>query len=99
MARSVANRPFKFGSKDRREFIVQDGEVEIRAENDGSGNILYLGRSKVGTAEGDSKWQISFHTWDGNDALLTRVWPQNSEGSASAEYEFSWTDRATYTYV
>lgn len=96
--RTSQNRPFKFGSKDRREFIVQDCEVEIRAENDASGNVLYLGRAKADTPEGDTKWQISFHAWDANNSLTSRTWPQNDEGNASTEYEFSWTARAGYTY-
>ena len=96
--RAAQNRPFKFGAKDRREFIVQDGEVEIRAENDANGNVLYLGRAKANSAEGDSVWQISFHAWDATDSLTSRTWPQNDEANASMEYEFSWTDRASYTY-
>ena len=97
--RAAQNRPFKFGAKDRREFIVQDGEVAIRAQNDANGNILYLGRAKVGTATSDSGWQISFHSWDANNALLTRTWPQNSDGNPSSEYEFVWDNRATYTFA
>ena len=99
MANAAAtNRPFKFGARDRREFIVMDSEVEIRCENDASGNVLYLGRAKVGTATSEAKWQISFHAWDGNDALTSRTWPQDSDGIASTDYEFVWDSRATYTY-
>lgn len=96
--RAAGNRPFKFGARDRKEFIVQDGEVEIRAQNDASANVIYLGRAKAGTADSDDKWQISFHVWDGNNALTSRTWPENDEGNASTEYEFSWGLRATYTY-
>lgn len=92
------NRPFKFGAKDRREYIVHDGEMHILAENDASGNVLYLGFAKVGTAATEAKWQISFHTWDANNALTSRTWPQNDESNASSEYEFVWNDRAGYTY-
>ena len=99
MSRSVENRPFKFGAKDRREFIVHDCEVEIRAENDASGNVLYLGFAKVGVTEGETKWQISFHSWDANNALLTKKWPQNNEGNPSTEYEFEWDERENYTYA
>lgn len=97
-SRPTTNRPFKFGAKDRREFIVQDCEVEIRAQNDASGNVLYLGRAKAGVADDEAKWQISFHAWDANNSLTSRTWPQNSLGSASTEYEFVWDDRASYTY-
>jgi len=96
--RSAANRPFKFGARDRREFIVQDGEVSIRAQNDANGNAIYLGRAKVGSATSDAVWQISLQAYDANNSLTSRTWPQNDEGNASTEYEFIWDDRATLTY-
>jgi hypothetical protein len=96
--RAAQNRPFKFGAKDRREYIVQDSEVEIRAQNDANGNLIYLGRAKAGSSESDSVWQISFHTWDANGAFLSRTWAENDEGNPSSEYEFSWIARATFTY-
>jgi len=97
MSSGSINRPFKFGSKDRREFIVQDSEVALRVEYDASSNPLYVGRAKVGTVEGDLKWQISFNTFVGTD-LTETTWPQNADGNASADYEFSWTARAGYTF-
>lgn len=96
--RAGTNRPFKFGAKDRREYIVQESEVAIRAQNDASGNVLYLGRAKVGTATSVAKWQISFHAWDANNSLTSRTWPENDESNASTEYEFTWDDRVGYTY-
>jgi len=96
--RASQNRPFKFGARDRREFIVLDSEGAIRAQNDASGNVLYLGRAKVGADESDAVWQISFHAWDATEALTSRTWPENDESNASAEYEFVWDDRATYTF-
>lgn len=98
MSNSGLNRPFKYGAGDRREYIVQEGEVAIRAQNDGDGNVLYLGRAKAGTATSEDKWQISFHAWDANDSLTSRTWAQNSEGNASTNYEFVWDDRVGLTY-
>jgi len=99
MARANENRPFKFGAMDRREFIVHDGEVTIRAQNDASGNVIYLGMAKVGTSTSEAKWQIAYHTWDGNNALLTKTWPQDSFGNPSSEYEFVWDNRASLVYA
>ena len=98
MSRSVENRPFKFGARDRREFIVHDCEVEIRAQNDANGNVLYLGFAKAGVADDEAKWQISFHAWDANNSLTSKTWPQNNESNPSTEYEFVCDDRATYTF-
>lgn len=92
------NRPFKFGERDRREFIVQDSEVALQVENDASGNPIYVGRAKVGTSTSDDKWQIQYLTWDANNSVTSVTWPQNSEGNPSGDYEFVWTSRAGYTY-
>lgn len=98
MTRSGKNRPFKYGQNDRREFIVEDSEVALQAQNDANGNPIYLGRAKIGTATSEAKWQIKFITYDGNQAVTSIEWPQNDEGNASGEYEFEWDNRATYTY-
>lgn len=98
MGSARENRPFKYGAKDRREFIVQNSEVALRAENDASGNPLYIGRGKIGTVNGEVKWQIQFLAWDANNSITSVTWPQNASGNASAEYEFEWDERAGYTY-
>jgi len=92
------NRPFKYGSDDRREFIVQDSEVALRAQNDANGNPVYIGRAKAGTLDGQLKWQIQFLEWDANNSVTSVTWPQNSEGNSSTNYEFEWDARASYTY-
>jgi len=99
MTRSGTNRPFKYGSRDRREYIVCEGEVAIRAQNDANGNAIYIGRALIGTLTSESKWQISFQAYDAQDALTLRTWAQNDEGNASADYEFVWDDRLALTYT
>jgi len=94
----LQNRPFKFGPKDRVEFIVYNSETAIVCENDANGNCVYLGRAKVGSSVNDPVWQISFHTYDANRSLLSKTWPVNSVNSESTEYEFVWANRASYTY-
>lgn len=98
MTASTINRPFKFGPNDRREFIVEDGEVALQAENDANGNPIYLGRAKVGTATSDNKWQIRAIAYDANQGVTDVTWPENAANIASSNYEFVWDDRATYTY-
>ncbi len=78
------NRPLKFGANDRRELIVQDSEVALQAQNDASGNPIYIGRAKIGTPTSVAKWQIQFLTWDGNNAVTSVEWPQNAEGNRSS---------------
>ena len=98
MTRSGTNRPFKYGARDRREYIVSDGEVAIQAENDGNGNALYIGKAVVGTLTSEPRWQVSFQVYDANDAITSRTWAQNNEGNASSDYEFVWDDRLSLTY-
>lgn len=98
MTRSGQNRPFKYGPKDRREFIVQDSEVALQAQNDANGNPIFLGRAKVGTPTSEAKWQIASIAYDVNQGVTTVTWPENDEGNPSSDYEFEWDIRATYTY-
>lgn len=84
------NRPFKFGARDRKEFIVQDSEVSYISINDTSGNPIFLGRAKIGTLVSEDKWQIRKITYDSNDSPTRVEWPQNSLSSASSAYEFVW---------
>lgn len=96
---ALQNRPFKFGPKDRVEFIVYNSETMILCQNDANGNCIYLGRAKVGSSINDPVWQISFHTYDASGSLISKLWPQNSTGAESTEYEFIWANRLTYTYA
>ncbi|MFO7881212.1 MAG: hypothetical protein R6U52_01580 [Kosmotogaceae bacterium] len=97
MSSSGTNRPFKYGANDRREFIVQDSEVAIRAVNDANGNPTYLGRAKAGTLTSESKWQIRKITYDANQGVTAVEWPE-SGGIASPDFIFEWDDVLTYTY-
>jgi len=99
MAQNLQNRPFKFGPRDRVEFIVYNSETAIICQNNASGNPIYIGRAKVGSAQSAGVWQISFHTYDASGSLLTKTWPIDETGVASTEYEFVWANRASYTYV
>lgn len=89
--RAVINRPFKFGDRDRREFIVQDSEVSLVAINDTNGNPIFLGRAKVGTLITEDRWQIRKITYDSNQGVIRIEWAENDLNAASSEYEFAWS--------
>lgn len=95
--RAVINRPFKFGERDRREFIVQESEVAFVAINNTDGNPIFIGRAKVGVQEDDDKWQIRKITYDGTGGISRIEWPENDEGNASAEFEFVWSSVTALT--
>lgn len=97
------NRPQ--ARKDSQGFVNDEFFLEesFRGEYTGD-NIIYAGFAKPGADEGSLVWQISFFTYTG-DNLISIQWPKkldengDSVGPASNDYEFSWTDRASYTYV
>lgn len=97
MTQSGTNRPFKFGERDRREYIVQDSEVSLIAINDTNGNPVYLGRAKSGVVTSADKWQIRFIEYDSNQGVTRVTWPQDDDGNASANYEFIWTSVSDLT--
>ena len=88
--RGVINRPFKFGERDRREFIVQDSEVSLVSINDSNCNPIFLGRAKAGEPLSDNKWQIRKITYDDAQGVTRVEWAVNDEGAASTDYEFIW---------
>lgn len=95
MSASVQNRPFKWGSNDRREFIVENTEVSLVVINDTDGNPIFLGRAKVGESLTDNKWQIRKITYD-TDGGVTRVqWAENADSIANNNYEFIWSTTST----
>jgi hypothetical protein len=62
------------------------------------GNPVYVGRAKVGILTSETKWQIMFIEYDGNNAITSITWPQDSDGIASSNYEFEWDERTNYTF-
>lgn len=99
MTKGAQNRPFKYGANDRREFIVQDSEVALRSINDTNGNCIFLGRAKVGVQEDEQKWQLRKLSYDDNQGVTSVVWPVNSDGVASSDFEFQWSSVADLTIV
>ena len=61
-------------------------------------NLIYRGFARPGASTSASVWQLAFMTYDGSNNLLSIQWPEDPNGHASNDYEFSWDDRATYTY-
>jgi len=91
MTAGTINRPFKFGERDRREFIVQDSEVSLVAINDTNSNPIFVARAKSGVLVSEDMWQIRKVTYDSNQGVTRVEWPQNSDGNASTNFEFIWS--------
>ena len=98
ISRSIEFRPKRFGEGNRKNLSTSEGEVALQIENDANGNPIYIGKAIVGSVTSAERWQIAFLQYDINNALISKEWPQNSEGRASSNYEFVWDNRATYTF-
>lgn len=72
-------------------------DLEMRGEESG-GNLIYIGFSRPGSAEGDDEWQLRKLTYGAGGNVISIQWPQDPNGHASSEYIFNWTGRAGYTY-
>lgn len=75
----------------------------FQAEYSGQ-NMIYKGFARPGSDVASEVWQIAFLTYDGNGNVLTITWPRklidgDSVGPASNDYEFAWSNRASYSYV
>jgi len=98
MTKDTTTRPMGKVDSQGRVIPTSYDDLAFRAEYTGS-NMIYKGFSRAGRTEGSLAWQIAKLSYDGADNLSSVTWPQDSDGNASTEYEFSWTARASYTYV
>lgn len=94
---TIANNPYL--KRDANNNVIQSssGDLAFRGEYTGN-NLIYKGLARPGASESATVWQIAKLAYDVNDNLLSVTWPQDGNGHATSEYQFSWTNRATYTY-
>lgn len=94
---TVKNRPM--ARKDAQGNIIPSSfdDEAFRGEYLGM-NLIYKGFARPGASEGSLVWKLSKMTYDGSNNLTSITWPQDTNGHASNDYQFSWTLRASYTY-
>lgn len=73
---------------------VLSDELDVLAENDASGNAIYIGRAAPGTLASAAGWQIKKITYDGNNSMTESRW-----ADLTPAFTKVWDDRATYDYV
>lgn len=91
------NRPFRFGTDDKRVYIVQDSEVALNALNNIYGDPVYVGRAKTVVADSDDKWQLRKITYDSNRGITKVEWAETDNSIASPDFEFIWTNNSKLT--
>lgn len=96
MSSIIKNRPFTLLDADLRPITDSVDYLAFRGEYTGT-NLIYAGFARPGASEDEAVWQIFKIAYDGSNNPLSIKWPQVND-AASADYQFSWTDRATYTY-
>jgi len=94
---SRTTRQLKQVDANFRDINLSETYTAFRGQYTGT-NLIYAGFARPGAAEGDLVWQIRKMTYDGSNNLTKVEWPVLTSGSASSDFEFSWTDRASYVY-
>jgi len=95
---TVGNRPM--GRNDAQGNLIPESFEDLSFRGDYTGtNLIYKGFARPGAATSAAVWQIAQMSYDGSNNLLTILWPENTLGVASNDYQFVWDNRATYTYV
>ncbi len=93
--------------RDAQNNVIQDsyvGDMEFRGDYTGT-NLIYKAYARTGSAEGALVWQICKLAYDGSNNITSIKWPSaidgvpSASGVPSSEFNFSYTDRATYTYA
>ena len=87
--------------RDAQQNVIQDSyftDMTFRGEYTAD-NLIYKAYARPGADEAALVWQICKLAYDVDNNPLSIKWPENTFGAASSEYNFSWTDRASYTYV
>ena len=59
--------------------------------------IIFAGEAPPNAKTSDPVWQITQYSYSG-DNLISKRFPQNTDGNESSEFKFVWDDRGTYTY-
>lgn len=95
---TLGNRPV--GKIDAQGRVIPGSFDDQSFRGDYTGtNLIYKGFARPGSAEGSTVWQIAKMAYDGSNNLTSIKWPQDANAHPSNDYQFSWTDRATYTYA
>lgn len=70
------------------------GSNTIRADYDGSSNLIYFADAAPGTLDSNTGWRIRKLSYDGSANFLTLTWPSGDNG-----FNYIWNNRASYTYI
>ncbi len=95
---ATQNRPT--GKIDPQGQLAQDSFLDESFFGDyvGGMNLIYKCYARPGALLSEPVWQIAMITYDGNNNVTRILFPQNSSGNASSDYEFIADNRASYSY-
>ena len=72
---------------------LNDFNYTFRAAYDGNNNAIYVGRARIGSAEGSALWAIKKITYDGSNNATKDEYADGND-----KFDNSWTNRAALSY-
>lgn len=97
MSAPAANRPY--GRLDSLDRVIPTSfsNMAYQAILNESSQIAYVGFARPGSSVDDAVWQIFFIEYTAG-LPVSITWPQDTDGYASNDYIFVFSDYADYTY-
>ena len=91
-------RPQGYLSPDHQPLQRSFQDLAYQGDLDGGSNLVYIGFARPGSSTSATVWQIFKIGYSGSTPISI-TWPEGSNGAASNDFLFAWTDRANYTYA
>lgn len=95
---AIGNRPHLKKDAYGNSLQLSYGDMEIRGQSDGSGNIKLVGIAIPGSAEDAAVWQIR-ELMFADKNLKSQKWPKDKEGLVSTQYIFKWSERDKLEFI
>lgn len=94
---AILNAPINKTDTNNRTIYDSVDDVALQIVYNGA-NPQYVGMARPGADVGAPVWKIFQLTYTGSN-LTSRTWPLNADGRPSSDYEFIFSDAASYTYA
>ncbi len=95
---TTQNRPLLKTDANKNVLQHSYGDMALRGQSDGNGNIKLLGIARPGSSEDSPVWQIRELMWEDKN-IKSQKWPKDQYGRVSTQYEFKWSEKDDLVFV